>query len=158
MAYRETMQRSLEGLATTRGAKQQQQQKVCKIQLVLLPQGTWDFCLFICLFVLEYQEATRTFQGVCRVVLEEESKKMGLSLSRRGKKNLLTTSGWELCQSYQRVLRSLQSWVASVVCCNCGGNVINASSKSSSSSARGRLPSFSPESLVYLTWWCKTFF
>lgn len=41
------------------------------------------------MFVLEYQEATRTFQGVCRVVLEEEPKKMGLSMSQRKKKNSL---------------------------------------------------------------------
>lgn len=42
--------------------------------------------LFVHLFVLEYQAATRTSQGVCRVVLEEEPKKMGLSLSQRGEK------------------------------------------------------------------------
>lgn len=53
-------------------------------------------------------------------MLEEEPKKMELSLSQRKKKILSTTSGWELCQSYRRVLRSLRSGVASVVHCICG--------------------------------------
>lgn len=51
MAYRETMQRSLEGLATTRGAKQQQKKSLQDTVGATDHRGPeTSVCSFVCLF------------------------------------------------------------------------------------------------------------